>query len=127
MGEPCDGRAVGIVLALRADDIDDFLFHQLGEHAQPHADAEREQALLGSADQLPQRLLHPHRQHDLLHARLRERYVPIHGRSLPRSWTNRPRTLPTAADEAGATAVTFYELRDNLVLRPGGSQDLACK
>jgi hypothetical protein len=25
-----------------------------------------------------------------------------------------PRTLPTAADEAGGTAVKFYELRDNL-------------
>src|SRR5207248_5946295 len=58
-------------------------------HAQPDADAEREQALLGSADQLPQRLLHPHRQHDFLDARLRERYVPIHGGSLLRSWTDR--------------------------------------
>jgi hypothetical protein len=26
-----------------------------------------------------------------------------------------PRTLPTEADEAGGTAVKFYELRDNLV------------
>ena len=25
-----------------------------------------------------------------------------------------PRTLPTGADEAGGTAVKFYELRDNL-------------
>jgi hypothetical protein len=25
-----------------------------------------------------------------------------------------PRTLPTEADEAGGTAVKFYELRDNL-------------
>src|SRR5205823_2087692 len=29
-----------------------------------------------------------------------------------------PRTLPTGADEAGGTAVKFYELRDNLYDRP---------
>jgi len=34
------------VLALRADDLDHFLLHELGQHAQPDADAEREQSLL---------------------------------------------------------------------------------
>ena len=77
-----DGSAAGIVLALRPDDLIDFLFHQLGEHAQPDTDAQREQALLRSADQLPERLLHARRQHELIRARLRERYVPIHGGSL---------------------------------------------
>ena len=58
-------RAVAIVFALRTDDLVDFLFHQLGEHAEPDADAEREQPLPRSADQLPERLLHTQRQHGL--------------------------------------------------------------
>ena len=57
--------ALRVVLALRADHLDDLLFHQLGEHAEPDADAQREQPLLRSADQLPERLLHPRRQHGL--------------------------------------------------------------
>jgi len=36
-----------------------------------------------------------------------------------------PRTLPTGADEAGGTAVKFYELRDNLDRRPGGDRTRA--
>src|SRR6266851_8074630 len=43
-----------------------------------------------------------------------ERYVPIHGGSLLLILDGSPRTLPTEADEAGGTAVKFYELRDNL-------------
>jgi hypothetical protein len=70
------------VLALRADDVDHFLFQQLGQHAQPNTDAQGEQPLLRRPDQLPQRLLNARRQHDLIHARLRERYVPLHGGSL---------------------------------------------
>jgi len=31
-----------------------------------------------------------------------------------------PRTLPTRADEAGGTAVKFYELRDNLSTTSSG-------
>ena len=53
----------------------------LGEHAEPDTDAEREQTLLRSADQLPERLLHACRQHDFVRARLRKRYVPTHGGS----------------------------------------------
>src|SRR5207247_4905839 len=41
---------------------------------------------------------------------------PSSRRFLLRSWGS-PRTLPTRADEAGGTAVKFYELRDNLGLR----------
>ena len=74
-------RTAGIVLALRPDDLIDLVFHQLGEHAKPDPNAEREQPLLRSAHQLPKRLLHACRQHDFVHARLRERYVPIHGGS----------------------------------------------
>ena len=37
---------IGVVLALRADDLDDLLLHQLGQHAEPDADAQREQPLL---------------------------------------------------------------------------------
>jgi len=60
-------RAVAIVTALRPDDLLDFLFHQLGEHAEADTDAQCQQPLLRSADQLPQRLLHPQRQHGLRH------------------------------------------------------------
>ena len=76
-----NGDALRVVLALRADDLHDLFLEQLGEHAQPDADAQREQPLLGRPDQLPERLLHARRQHDFVHARLRERYVPIHGGS----------------------------------------------
>ena len=72
---------INVVLAARPDDLDDFLFDQLGQHAQPDTDAERQQPLLRSADQLPEHLLHAFGQHDFVHARLRERYVPVHGGS----------------------------------------------
>jgi hypothetical protein len=72
------------VLALRPNDLVDFLLHQLGEHAEPDADAEREQPLLRSADQLPERLLHTQRQHRLRREPGRgERYgYLLHGGSL---------------------------------------------
>src|SRR4051812_43747943 len=38
-----------------------------------------------------------------------------------------PRTLPTAADEAGGTAVKFYELRDNLFLESDSAEAAAAK
>jgi hypothetical protein len=60
----------------------DFVLHQLGEHAEPDTDAEREQPLLRRPEQLPQRLLNALRQHEFIRARLRERYVPVHGGSL---------------------------------------------
>ena len=61
-----DRGPVRVVLALRADDIVDLLFHQLAQHAEPDADAEREQSLLRCPDQLPQRFLHALREHGLI-------------------------------------------------------------
>jgi hypothetical protein len=43
--------------ALRTDDVVYFLFHQLGQHAEPNAHAEGEQPLLRCPDQLPKRFL----------------------------------------------------------------------
>ncbi len=72
---------IGVLLAPRAHDLDDFLFQQLDQHAEADADAQRQQPLSRRAHQLPERLLHALRQHDLLTARLRERYVASHGGS----------------------------------------------
>jgi hypothetical protein len=74
-------RPLEIVAALRADDIHDLLLHQLAQDAKPDTNAQREQALLRSPNQLPQRLLHAHRQNSFLRGRLRDRYVLIHGGS----------------------------------------------
>jgi hypothetical protein len=75
------GYTLRIVLAFRADNLDDFLLHQLGQHAQPDTDAQRQKPLPRYTNKLPQRLLHTLRQNNLTHARLRERYVPVHGGS----------------------------------------------
>ena len=74
-------HALRVVLALRADDVIDLLLHQRAQHAQPDTDAEREQPLLRSPNELPQRLLHAHRQNSFFPGRLRDRYVLIHGGS----------------------------------------------
>jgi hypothetical protein len=37
-------RALRVVLALRADHLDDLLFQQLGQHPEPDPDAQGEQA-----------------------------------------------------------------------------------
>jgi hypothetical protein len=58
-----DGDTIRVVLAPRPDDLIDFLLHQLGQHAEPDADRQREQPLLRSSGQLPERLLHPLGQH----------------------------------------------------------------
>ena len=76
-----DRGPLGVVLALRAYDVVDLLFHQLGQHAEPDTDAQREQPLLRCPDQLPQRFLHALWEHGLLHCRLRDRYVATHGGS----------------------------------------------
>ena len=72
-------RPLGVVLALQTDDIVDLLGHQLLEHAEPDADAERKQSVLRCPDQLPQRLLHTLRKHSLITGRLSDRYVATHG------------------------------------------------
>jgi hypothetical protein len=58
-------RARGVVPALRPDHLVDLLFHQLDQHPQADADAERQQPLPRRPDELSQRFLHPHRQHRL--------------------------------------------------------------
>ena len=110
-----DRRPLGVVLALRADDIVDLLGHQLLEHAKPDADAQRQQPFLRCPDQLAQRFLHALREHGLIAGRLSDRYVATHGGS-SLIFGGSPRTLPSGADAAGGTAVTskFYETRDNL-------------
>jgi hypothetical protein len=50
-------RPVRVVLAARAAHLLDLLSHQLLQHAQPNPDAQREQPLLRSSDQLTERLL----------------------------------------------------------------------
>jgi hypothetical protein len=78
------GRPLRVVLALRADDIVDLLLHQLGEHAEANAHAQRQQSLLRRVHQLPERLLHPRRQRELaartLSGNLFQRYG-LHGGS----------------------------------------------
>src|SRR5207244_993773 len=118
-------RAVGIMLALYTDDADHLLFHQLGEHAQPDADAQGEQPLLRSADQLPERLLHPsgNTVSDASPAGASDT-VESFTAVPPLIFGGSPRTLPTRADEAGGTAVKFYEPRDNLARGPVGANRL---
>jgi hypothetical protein len=96
----------------RTETAIDFFFHQLGQHAEPDAHAQREQTLLRCPDQLPQCLLHALREHGFLQGRLSDRYVATHGGS-SFDLGGSPRTLPTGADAAGGTAVTskFYEPR----------------
>ena len=68
------------MLALGADDVDDLLLEQLGEHAKPEADTQRQQPLLRRADQLAQRFLHARRQRRLGRTDLLPRYG-LHGGS----------------------------------------------
>ncbi len=71
-------------------------------------------------DQLPQRFLHPLREHSLLHGRLRDRYVATHGGS-SFDLVRVAHHAPTRSGRAGGTAVTskFYEPRDNLSTTAG--------
>jgi len=72
--------AVGVMATSGADDLGGFFFHQLGQDTQADAHRERQQALLGDSDELPERLLHSRRQCVLhLHAGLAGRYGFLHG------------------------------------------------
>ena len=53
-----DGLALRIALALRADNLVDFLLQQLAQNTEPNAHAQREQSLPRRPNKLPQRLLH---------------------------------------------------------------------
>jgi hypothetical protein len=54
-----DRPPIRVVPALRAYDLGHFELHQLVRDADPHAHAERQQALPRSADQLAERFLDP--------------------------------------------------------------------
>ena len=98
--------AVGVALALRAHDVVDLLFHQLGEHAEPDADAQRQQAFLRCADQLAQRFLHAAGQHGLVDDRgLRDRYGLLHGGSSFDLWRITA-NAPNRNGRGGGTAVS---------------------
>ena len=110
--------AIGVALALGAHDLVDLLFEQLGQHAEPGRDAQRQQPLLRCPDQLAQRLLHTRGQHRFLRGHGgRDRYGLLHGGSS----FDLERITPHAANgngRGGGTAVfKFYELRDNLQIR----------
>jgi hypothetical protein len=115
-----DRGPVRIVLALQAHDVIYLLFHQLGQHAEPDADTQREQALLRCPDQLAQRFLDALREHSLLHGRLRDRYVATHGGSSFDLWRITA-NAPIGSGRGGGTAVTskFYEPRGNLLALAG--------
>jgi hypothetical protein len=113
-----DGETVGVVLAARADDLVDLGLQQLAQHAQPDADAEREQALLRRAGELAERVTHPLGQPPeavatdvvggvvyVLHRGLLLRLDGL-GSHPPRSQRDRTRREDRH--------LKFYELRDNL-------------
>ncbi len=53
-----DRDALGVVAALRTDDVVDLLGHQLRQHPEPDADAQRQQPFLRRAGKLAERHLH---------------------------------------------------------------------
>jgi hypothetical protein len=75
-----NGRAIRVVAALGADGLGDLGLHQLGQDAQADAHRQGQKALLGSSDELPERLLDALGQYVLmLRAGLVGRYLVIHG------------------------------------------------
>jgi hypothetical protein len=103
------------VLALRAHNVVDLFLHQLGQDAEPDADAQRQQPLLRCPNQLAQRLLDALREHGLLQGRLSDRYVAIHGGS-SLDLCGITANAANTSGRGGGTAVTskFYKPRDNL-------------
>src|SRR6266511_3684741 len=111
-----------VVLALRTDDLVDLLFHQLGHNAEPNADAQGEQPLLGRVHQLAEHFLHTRRQRELTshltHGDLIARYGLHGGPSscrLTTSHSPRSRRDRTRREDRH---LKFYELRDNLARDP---------
>ena len=120
--------AVRVARVLRAHDIVDLLLEQLGQHAEPGRDAQRQQPLLRCPNQLAQRLLHPGGQHGLLSDRgLRDRYGLLHGGSSFDLWRITA-NAPNRNGRGGGTAVfKFYELRDNLGQHAGSWTGLSAQ
>jgi len=103
-----DRGAVGVVTALRTDHVVDLFSHQLSQHPEPYADAQRQQALLRSAGQLAQRLLHTLRKR--IELRVADRvgtfvYV-LHGGSPRLLDLFALATVPAGPDEAWRTATS---------------------
>ena len=67
--------AFRVVLGLQTDHLIDLGLQQLAQDPQPDLDRQRQQPLSRYPDQLPQRLLHPLREHRLIVDRLSDRYV----------------------------------------------------
>src|SRR5205807_2297932 len=65
-----DRAPLPVPLPLRPDELADLLLQELPEHTEPNLDRQRQQPLLRSPDQLPQRLLHALREHGLIPRRL---------------------------------------------------------
>ena len=92
------------MLALLTDHLADLLLHQLGQHAEPDADAQREQPLLRRVHQLAERLLHPRRQRQLTsltRGNLLQRYRLHGGSFLPSIDDFALATVTTRPDKAG--------------------------
>ena len=103
-----DRDAIGVVLALRADDLVDLELHQLVHDAEPDADAEREQALPRCPDELAQRLLDPRWERTLrrLAGSCRPRWqVPSSRRFLLSRWTSDARHGHNTTGQGGRTAI----------------------
>ena len=114
-----DGRALGIMLPARPDDVIDLLGHQLLQHAEPDADRKGEQPLLRGAGQFAERGLHVLGQLRRLRAGrhggdLINQYL-LHGGSscLEVDFTRRERSQPERTRREDRR-LKFYELRDNL-------------
>jgi len=103
--------------ALGADHVVDLFGHQLAQHAEPHADAQGQQALLRGAGQLAQRLLHTLGQRvELALADSVGCFVYVlHGGSPRLEWTDShsPRCQRQRTRRENRH-LKFYELRDNL-------------
>ncbi len=104
-----------IPLALRADNIVDLVFHQLGQDTQPKTHAERQKPLPRGPDEFAECLLHTGWQHNLLGGRLRDRYGLPHGGSSFDLWMDHlERSQPERTRPEGPPPTKFHELRDNL-------------
>jgi len=106
--------AAGVALALRANNITNFFLHQLGQHAEPDADAQRQQPVLRGPDQLAQRLLHRRRQRQLPTGVLLLLYGAHGGSSCPRGLGWRLSRSQRERTRREDRHFKFYEPRDNL-------------
>ena len=110
-------RAIEVMAALGTHDLVYFLVHELGGHAEPDTDAQRQQPLLRGTDEFAERLLHT-------------RGSPASGAVTacaadtvfmavpPWIFGQSPRTLPTGADAAkGLPSDEVLRLRDSLARR----------